>query len=57
MWAALGLFLLSDLGGGVTGEVLHVDFGYHTVGMVNVDSAAQTAELLNGIAPKKDAAA
>jgi enoyl-[acyl-carrier protein] reductase I len=41
----------------VTGEVLHVDSGYHTVGMVNVDSAAQTAELLNGIAPKKDAAA
>jgi enoyl-[acyl-carrier protein] reductase I len=52
-----GLFLLSDLGSGVTGEVLHVDSGYHTVGMVNVDSAAQTAELLNGIAPKKDAAA
>ena len=52
-----GLFLLSDLGSGVTGEVLHVDAGYHTVGMVAVDSAAQTAELLQGIAPKKDAAA
>ncbi len=49
-----GLFLLSDLGSGVTGEVLHVDAGYHTVGMVAVDSAAQTAELLNGIAPKKN---
>ncbi|MGB4057641.1 MAG: enoyl-ACP reductase FabI [Alphaproteobacteria bacterium] len=49
-----GLFLLSDLGSGVTGEVMHVDAGYHTVGMVAVDSAAQTAELLNGIAPKKD---
>ncbi len=49
-----GLFLLSDLGSGVTGEVLHVDSGYHTVGMVSVDSAAQTAELLNGIAPKKN---
>jgi enoyl-[acyl-carrier protein] reductase I len=48
-----GLFLLSDLGSGVTGEVLHVDSGYHTVGMVAVDSAAQTAELLQGIAPKK----
>ncbi|MCB1840914.1 MAG: SDR family oxidoreductase, partial [Alphaproteobacteria bacterium] len=47
-----GLFLLSDLGSGVTGEVLHVDAGYHTVGMVAVDSAAQTAELLQGIAPK-----
>ncbi len=48
-----GLFLLSDLGSGVTGEVLHVDSGYHTVGMVQVDSAAETAELLQGIAPKK----
>jgi enoyl-[acyl-carrier protein] reductase I len=52
-----GLFLLSDLGSGVTGEVLHVDAGYHTVGMVAVDGAAQTAELLQGIAPKKGAAA
>jgi enoyl-[acyl-carrier protein] reductase I len=49
-----GLFLLSDLGSGVTGEVLHVDAGYHTVGMVAVDSAAETAELLQGIAPKKN---
>ncbi len=48
-----GLFLLSDLGSGVTGEVLHVDSGYHTVGMVQVDSAAETAELLQSIAPKK----
>jgi enoyl-[acyl-carrier protein] reductase I len=48
-----GLYLLSDLGAGVTGEVLHVDAGYHTVGMVSIDSAAETAELLNSIAPKK----
>ncbi len=48
-----GLFLLSDLGSGVTGEVLHVDSGYHTVGMVQVDAAAETAELLQSIAPKK----
>lgn len=47
-----GLFLLSDLGGGVTGEVMHVDSGYHTVGMCSVDSAAETAKLLNSIAPK-----
>src|SRR5471032_3010511 len=52
-----GLFLLSDLGSGVTGEVLHVDSGYHTVGMCRVDSAAATAELLNSIAPKKTQAA
>ena len=48
-----GLFLLSDLGSGVTGEIMHVDSGYHTVGMCSVDSAAATAELLQGIAPKK----
>ena len=44
-----GLFLLSDLGAGITGEVMHVDSGYHTVGMVSVDSAAETAELLQGL--------
>ena len=47
-----GLFLMSDLGSGVTGEVLHVDSGYHTVGMVQVETAAETAELLQSIAPK-----
>ena len=44
------LFLLSDLGTGVTGEVMHVDAGYHTVGMLNVDNAAGTAELLGKMA-------
>ncbi|MGB0719702.1 MAG: enoyl-ACP reductase FabI [Bdellovibrionales bacterium] len=48
-----GLFLLSDLGSGVTGEVLHVDSGYHTVGMLAVDNVAETAELLQSMAPKK----
>lgn len=47
-----GLYLLSDLGSGVTGEVMHVDAGYHTVGMVSIDSAAETAQLLQSIAPK-----
>ncbi len=32
------VFLLSDLGSGVTGEVLHVDAGYHVVGMKAVDA-------------------
>jgi enoyl-[acyl-carrier protein] reductase I len=41
-----GLFLLSDLGSGVTGEVLHVDAGYHTVGMIKTSSAKQLSELL-----------
>lgn len=31
-------FLLSDLSRGVTGEVLHVDAGYHVVGMKNPDA-------------------
>ena len=52
-----GLFLLSDLGAGVTGEVMHVDSGYHVVGMVNVDQAADTAELLSSMGTSKDAAA
>jgi len=30
-----GLYLLSELGQGTTGEVLHVDSGYHVVGMKN----------------------
>lgn len=47
-----GLFLLSDLGSGVTGEILHVDSGYHTVGMLAVDSVAETAELLASMKPK-----
>lgn len=32
------LFLLSDLGSGTTGEVMHVDAGYHVVGMKAVDA-------------------
>jgi len=32
------LYLLSDLGSGVTGEILHVDAGYHSVGMKAVDA-------------------
>ncbi|PKP74681.1 MAG: enoyl-[acyl-carrier-protein] reductase FabI [Alphaproteobacteria bacterium HGW-Alphaproteobacteria-6] len=32
------LYLLSDLGSGVTGEVHHVDGGYHIVGMKAVDA-------------------
>ena len=32
------VYLLSDLSGGVTGEVHHVDSGYHVVGMKAVDA-------------------
>jgi enoyl-[acyl-carrier protein] reductase I len=33
-----GLYLLSDLGTGVSGEIHHVDCGYHVVGMKAVDA-------------------
>ncbi len=46
------LYLLSDLSAGVTGEVHHVDCGYHSVGMVAVDAAPQVAELLQGLKPQ-----
>ncbi len=44
-----GLYLLSDLGAGVTGETHHVDSGYHVVGMVAVDAAAEVSDLLSGL--------
>jgi enoyl-[acyl-carrier protein] reductase I len=40
------LYLLSELGAGVTGEVLHVDAGYHNVGMLAVDEAQAIVELM-----------
>ncbi len=43
------LYLLSDLSTAVTGEVHHVDSGYHTVGMMAVDAAPQLAELLESL--------
>ena len=47
-----GLYLLSDLSSGVTGEVHHVDCGYHTVGMVAVDAAEEVSELLDSLKAK-----
>jgi enoyl-[acyl-carrier protein] reductase I len=35
---AAGLYLLSDLARAVTGEVHHVDAGYHVQGMKNEDA-------------------
>jgi len=46
------LYLLSDLSNGVTGEVHHVDCGYHVVGMLRTESVAEIAELLQGFEPK-----
>ncbi len=47
-----GLYLLSSLSNGVTGEVHHVDSGYHTVGMLAVDQAQEVAELLSSFNTK-----
>jgi len=41
-----GLYLLSDLGKAVTGEVHHVDAGFHVVGLAAVDRAVESAQLL-----------
>src|SRR5487761_1564678 len=46
-----GLYLLSDLSAGVTGEVHHVDSGYHVVGMLAVDAAPGVAEMLANFKP------
>lgn len=39
---ASALYLMSDLGRGVTGEVLHVDAGYHIIGLKNPDAPDMT---------------
>ena len=46
------LYLLSDLGSAVTGEVHHVDAGYNIVGMMAVDAAAEISALLSDFNPK-----
>jgi len=43
------LYLLSDLSTGVTGENLHVDCGYHTVGMLNMKNSDKCSELLGEV--------
>lgn len=47
------LYLLSDLGSGTTGENLHVDAGYHVVGMKAVD--APDIDVVTAKAQKGDA--
>jgi len=41
-----GLYLVSDLSRGVTGELHHVDSGYNVVGMMRTDAAGDLAEML-----------
>jgi enoyl-[acyl-carrier protein] reductase I len=49
-----GLYLLSDLSRGVTGELHHVDGGYNTVGMMRTDAAADLAEMLKSFSARGD---
>ncbi len=50
------LYLLSPLSSGVTGEILHVDCGYHTVGMIATDNSDELLELLHSITGKENEA-
>lgn len=43
-----GLYFVSDLSSGVSGEVHHVDCGYHVVGMLAPESAQGISDLLAG---------
>ena len=47
------LFLLSDLGSAVTGETIHVDAGYHILGMMSVAGASQVGDLLDYMKAQK----
>jgi enoyl-[acyl-carrier protein] reductase I len=48
-----GLYLLSDLSRGVTGELHHVDSGYNVVGMMRPDGASELAKMLTEFAERK----
>jgi enoyl-[acyl-carrier protein] reductase I len=45
---ASALYLMSDLGRGVTGEILHVDSGYHVVGLKNPNAPDMSLNTKNG---------
>ena len=46
-----GLYFLSDLGRAVTGEIHHVDCGYHMIGLAAVDKVHESAQLLTTLSP------
>jgi enoyl-[acyl-carrier protein] reductase I len=46
------LYLLSDLSEGVTGEVHHVDSGYHIVGMLRTDAVPEVRDMLAAFNPQ-----
>ncbi len=48
-----GLYLLSDLSTGVTGETHYVDCGFNIVGMLAPDAAQPIREMLEGFNPQR----
>ncbi|HEX7200067.1 MAG TPA: NADH-specific enoyl-ACP reductase, partial [Dongiaceae bacterium] len=46
------VYLLSHLSEGVTGEVHHVDSGYHLVGMLRTDAVQEVKGMLANFDPK-----
>jgi enoyl-[acyl-carrier protein] reductase I len=48
-----GVYLLSDLSTGVTGEIHYVDCGYNIVGMLAPDAAGPIREMLDSFAPAR----
>ena len=47
-----GLYLISDLSRGVTGELHHVDSGYNVVGMMRTAAAGELADMLKTFADR-----
>jgi enoyl-[acyl-carrier protein] reductase I len=48
-----GVYLVSDLSSGVTGETHHVDCGFNIVGMLAVDAAEPIREMLQDFKPQR----
>ncbi len=44
------LSLISDLGQGITGEIVHVDNGYNIIGMLAIDEAMRSVPVLSELA-------
>ena len=50
--AGAGVYILSDLSSGVSGEIHYVDCGYNIIGMMQADSAPDVRALLDSFTPQ-----
>jgi enoyl-[acyl-carrier protein] reductase I len=50
--AGAGVYILSDLSSGVSGEIHYVDCGYNIIGMMSADSAPDVRALLESFTPQ-----